>query len=191
MRVMSSFCAARFLRARRNLRRRAHLQQQFDQDRALGGREVAERRVFHRGRDFRRALDQVFSRRHQAHVLGAPVALAAHALDPAALDHAIQDDREVRRRDVERRADLLLVHVRVAGDQHQHAEVDDLQIERLHVAREHLAHLDRGPARRVAEQVGEAGGVEPGGEVGHGSFGRRLVQAGVELRWSFLFCAPR
>jgi hypothetical protein len=72
-------------------------------------------------------------------VLGAPVVGAAHALDPARLDPAVEGDGHVRRRDVEGAPELLLVHVAVRGDQRQDRELGDAQIERRHVRGEDLA----------------------------------------------------
>jgi hypothetical protein len=62
-------------------------------------------------------------------LLGAPVAGAAHPLDPAALGHPVERHRHVRRRDVERLAELLLVHVAVVEDQHQDRELRRRQAE--------------------------------------------------------------
>jgi hypothetical protein len=86
-------------------------------------------------------------------VLGAPVVGAAHALDPARFDHAIESDGHVRRRNVEGAAELLLVHVAVRCDQHQDRELGDAQLERRHVRGEDLAQLERGARGRVADQV--------------------------------------
>ena len=77
--------------------------------------------------------------------------------------HAVEHDRHVRRRDVERLAKLFLVHDAVAGDEHQDRELGNLQAERIHVLREHLLHLEGGARRRIAHEVSQRRVVESRG----------------------------
>ena len=90
-------------------------------------------------------------------------------------------------------AELLLVHVAVVRDQHQDRELGDLQAERLHVLREHLAQLERRARRGVADQVGQARVVElPGFGAARASAALAVTgESRVTVSFVFLRAAPR
>jgi hypothetical protein len=102
--------------------------------------------VLHRGGQVARLAGHLLALARQVDQLRAAVGLAAHARDEFALLQAVEQQRQVRRRDVEGPAQLLGRDGVVGQQQHQDRVLDGLELER----RADGAHVE--PPRRDDRQ---------------------------------------